>query len=218
VNFVGHIVVAALTGAPTTPTPDAVLLGAAVPDFAAWRRFRMIGAQASGTHIGDGITLHHRTDSIFHAHPSFTDSQRRIRDQLVASNVPRGAARACAHVGIEMMIDGALLRSPDTQRATQRTLGAIGARPDGLALLTREPAEQWLAHLDSVAAYGIPSGYLSPPMLAERLFRILRGRRRLVLPAEHVETVATVLGAHRNEIVDFADALAHDVADTLTLG
>ena len=209
-NAGGHIaVVAGLSGQEAEP---GLLLGSALPDLAAMGRFRLLGATANAS-VAKGIFLHHRTDEAFHRHPWFTRRNRALIEQLQEAGVQRGPARACSHVGIELLLDGELLRHQSLTQATTTAFAAIGPRrPDLSSLVLAPHSERWLQHLDRLADHQLPTDYHDPWAVARRLQRILARRPRLALAQELVGTVAEVLAGHKPEI----DATAGSLVAELT--
>lgn len=213
-NIIGHIAVAARHG----PDDPVVFLGAALPDLAAWGRFRLDGSRSKATAVACGVALHHRTDSAFHSHPWFVDIQTKIRRQLEAGGVARGPARASAHVGVEMLLDGALDHDPTIQAATIDALGAIASNPPGMEdLVGTESLDRWRGHLDAVSRYGVPTDYGDPHAVAARLVRILSHRPRLRLDASHCPTVASVLADHGRAITATARPLVDELAGMVAM-
>src|ERR1051325_9448351 len=125
VNFVGHIAAGLRVGDDRQPT--AFLVGTALPDFASMARTRLRPANGS---LAEGIALHHAIDHAFHAHDWFLDAERDVRDSLRADGLPDGAARACAHVGPELLLDGALLDDDAVARAVDRVYDVLADPPD----------------------------------------------------------------------------------------
>ena len=103
----GHIATGLRVGG--DPVDPPFLVGTALPDFAAMARTRLGAAEGS---LGEGIALHHATDHAFHAEGWFLDLERELRELFRDDGLPDGGARACAHVGPELLLDGALLDDP----------------------------------------------------------------------------------------------------------
>jgi len=215
-NLIGHIAVARRIGSHPHDA-DVVALGSVVPDLAAWGRFRLTGRHAQGTALGHGISIHHQTDTEFHSHRWFVDIQTQIRSALESAGVGRGPARACAHVGTEMLIDGTLHQDPQIAEATSAALGVIGSAPRGLTqIVAPDTVTDWERHLGSVVWYGIPVDYHDPHAVAARLGRILNRRPRLRLDPNDVGVVAAILNDHHPNIVDSAHQIVDDVVAVLT--
>lgn len=102
-NYLGHAFVASLQS-----SDPAFALGAMLPDLTQMAGLRLTRVSAR---LIDGIAFHHRTDSAFHAHPSFVDGQRALQRALSDAGVRKGPARAMAHIGIEFLIDAAFVPS-----------------------------------------------------------------------------------------------------------
>jgi hypothetical protein len=102
-NFFGHVVVATWQ-----PARDArTALGAMLPDLVGVAGLR--GVAPGDPEVARGVALHHRTDEVFHASDTFVSLQTLLRSALEARGIRGGPARAAAHVGIELLLDGLLL-------------------------------------------------------------------------------------------------------------
>ncbi len=231
-NFVGHIHLALvhLDGAGPGRTPGAVessvpdpdggavpyLVGSALPDFAAMGRFRLTG-RPGDEGVRAGIELHHRTDDAFHRHPWFRSNSTAVAEQLEARGLSRGAARACGHVGIELLLDGHLLAGrPALRTSTQRALRSAGEPRLGLVVAVEEhqrPA--WRDHLDTLSSWSLPEDYGEADAVAERLRRILARRPRLAFGDDEVHLVGRVLAERKPTLEAGTDELVADLAETL---
>lgn len=215
-NAGGHIAVAAGLG--DGANDSGYLLGAALPDLSTMGGFRLLGATRDPS-ITTGIRLHHQTDDAFHRHPWFTDRNRSLNTVLLEAGVGRGAARACAHVGIELLLDGELLDDPTIAAATDRAFAAIGPSLDALApLVLPSELDGWRRHLARLAEHQLPADYADPRAVAHRLFRILARRRRLALDEALVETVASALAAAQPSIAASASSLLAGLKAALQAG
>lgn len=172
-NFFGHVVVASWES-----DSSPFLLGAMVPDFAT-----MIGARVPlSTHaeVAGGIRFHHRTDQIFHDSETFRDLSRSARERLRALGVPRPQALAVGHIGVEILLDGALADA-DARRHYQ---GALAAGRDvtvsrSLAWAVPEVEGRFDALLDALASRGVPTE--TEGLSAFRIVRALAPRPKLRL-------------------------------------
>lgn len=189
-------------------------LGAALPDFAAIGRFHLQVPPESWPDGRDqpirvGIALHHRTDEAFHRHPWFTERVQILRHRLEAQGIARGPARAIAHVGPEMLLDGALLGGH--QPRIDATFAALDHHRPSLADWTRSTTVDWAAHLERLVEHGLPSDYGDPAAVARRLLRILAGRPRLGFEASQLGIVIAELEAQyptiASEATDFFDVI-----------
>ncbi len=206
-NAGGHIAVAHRLGTFDGDDDTGVNLGAALPDLAAIGHFRLRGATGDDA-VTHGIALHHRTDDAFHQHPWFTDRNRELADRLGQAGVGRGPARACSHVGIELLLDGELLRDPAHQTASADAYNGIVDRLDALEPLVEvDERPRWRHHLTRVAERHLPDYYDDPHAVAALLHRILSARPRLALPAEQVSIVAEALADAQPDIAATANGL-----------
>ena len=131
-NFFGHATVASwVSNAP------AVVLGAMLPDFATMIRARP--PTAKQPELWRGVRLHHDTDAVFHDHPVFRELCADAVAALSELGLARGPARATAHVGVEIHIDGVLARDDSARKSY---LDALGAAPALAAKLDWRAAEE----------------------------------------------------------------------------
>ncbi|MFT7598508.1 MAG: hypothetical protein ACI8TP_001429 [Acidimicrobiales bacterium] len=205
-NVGGHLAVAAeISDEPT------FWLGSVLPDLGAIGRFRLLGTVDHST-VTAGIAFHHDTDAAFHSHPWFVDIQSRLHGSLVAAGLTRGAARAIAHVGPELLLDGSYLADRDKH---DQALAAVATIGDGLASLVAIDSEGWMIHLRRVAEVGLPTDYADPAAVAARLHRILMRRPRLSFEETCVDDVAEILAERRLEIETIAGPLLAELVSQL---
>ncbi len=185
-NVVGHIAVA--QGLSSDPR---VHLGAALPDLATFGRYRLT-RPSEHPDIAEGVRLHHRTDDAFHASEWFRSRQGRLRLLLEHElGFSRGQARAIAHVGPEMMIDGVLLRSSAMGATVRSAFGQLIVEENRLGELVDE--DGWPTHLIEVERRGLPDDYDDPRAVAARLERVLRRRPRLRFEIDRIEDATSAL-------------------------
>ncbi len=204
------------------PGRPRVWLGAALPDLGSIGGIRLLGETADRS-LGQGIALHHQTDHAFHRSTWFTGRQRQLTDRLAEGGLGRGAARAIAHVGPELLLDGALhLDRPtggiDSQAlcdSIDQALAEIEHHPYTLSSLVPADPDGWLTHLTKVAALGPPDDYDDPRAVAYRLHRILRSRPRLAFDESDLDLVADELALEWPEISrtgpEFVSGLANEL-------
>lgn len=209
-NIAGHVTVA-MRLAPDAPR---VWLGAALPDLGAMGRFRLMG-QTADPDVSAGIALHHATDDVFHRHPTFTGAMARLRADLAGDGVGRGPARAVAHVGPELLIDGYLLGDPTVGEAVDAAFAQIEFLGPSLATLVESNEPAWERHLAEVPGWGLPTDYADPLAVANRLHRILSRRPRLQLDSGHVEHVGHRLAAEQADLDAAVPELIGDLERSL---
>ncbi|HJL19167.1 MAG TPA: hypothetical protein RMH99_26115 [Sandaracinaceae bacterium LLY-WYZ-13_1] len=193
-NFVGHAAVARWVGA-----EPRWVLGAMLPDLAGMARARV--RDAADPRVAAGIAFHHVTDDAFHGAASFLRLQVEGAAALEGRGLGRGPARAVAHVGPELLIDGLLLEDEGTCAAY---LDALEPPPGALGLRFRgEGGADRFARLHArLRAHGLPDDYRSPARVGHRLVQILRRRPRLALPEEALPSVVPWLEDVRQTLVD----------------
>jgi hypothetical protein len=185
VNFVGHAHVAL-----RLRDDAAFVLGAMLPDFASMARVRI----ASTTHEGlrAGIAFHHQVDDAFHGSPTFVALAARAGDRLEREGVGRGPARAAAHVGIELVLDGLLVRDPETRSAYRTAVASAGPTELGrhLTFPRDEHRERYEDFVGRLVRWGVPDGYNDPEIVLTRLVQTLSRRPRLALAPNELPSVA----------------------------
>lgn len=211
-NFVGHIHLARLHLDHTGTAPDGFLIGAALPDFAAMGRFRLTDRPTDDS-VRAGVELHHRTDDAFHSHRWFRTNSQMVSKRLEQEGLPRGAAKACGHVGVELLLDGQLLDENDGLReAVERATAGVDQPSLGLTSLVNESKQQdWSRHLESISGWPLPDDYRSATAVAERLRRILSRRPRLAFTPEHIELVGNTLGDCQPDLESSSASLIEDL-------
>jgi hypothetical protein len=208
VNFVSHVVVAdRAVHAPTTR----LLLGAAAPDLA---RMARVPVARTGTadHL-EGVTIHHRTDTVFHELAWFRRHNRRLVHLLAERGVRRGPARGGAHVLIELLLDGALLargEHAETFSAPWRALS--GPDRDALAVVEAEHHQPWIDFLGQLTRRLDPAAYGDPAYAADRTAGTLARRPRLAMTDDEVLTLRRVAVEIQPTITAEADEVLHTTA------
>lgn len=208
-NFFGHATIALWS----TDDP-AHVFGAMVPDFAG-----MVGTSVAHaldhTGLQGGIDLHHRTDDAFHGAPIFIDLCRVALQQMESIGVSRASARAVAHVGTELLLDG-WLASNDAAVSAYRAamvegpslIRAISFRSDDGASRC-----QWL--LSRLAPAPVPHRYNETEFVAERLVFALASRPRLALSSEDAARVRRLLPEIQARVTLAAPSLIESVRQRL---
>jgi hypothetical protein len=184
VNFFGHAALACRES-----SAPAFVLGSMLPDF--WAMIRARSPVISHAELASGIAFHHTSDAAFHDAPTFRLLTRWAFEALIARGLERGRARAVAHVGIEILLDGELARDERARVAYRQ--GLAMAAPDALGgcIAWRNTGEsQRFENLRiGLAARGIAADDVSPALVAFRLERALTGRKRLALEPSHTALV-----------------------------
>jgi hypothetical protein len=180
-----------------------------LPDLAAIARVRL--ARPAGE-MGAGVAFHHACDEAFHESAWFRSHNVELRDALVAAGVDRGAARACSHAGVEMLLDGAAMGDARVAESAQRALDAVDADAAQLAELAPADARPLLCErLHLIGRTLDPRRYAEPRFVAERLHRMTAGRRRIELPLRQVVVVADALARVQPRIAGDADGVMREV-------
>jgi hypothetical protein len=197
-NFFGHAALAARHFADLTPAPSArdlptLCLGAMLPDFIGM--LRLGRPTVTDAVLSRGIAFHHGTDEVFHELEAFQRLSRGAFAWLSERNLPRGPARAVAHMGIEMLLDEAFATDPHAREAyvaalrvplAERMHFPIATDAERLAALQQ-------ALLGRAESYQLPSAEL----VAERIRRSLSARPRLATDDAGQALLVTWIAAAR---------------------
>jgi hypothetical protein len=183
-NFFGHAAVASWH-----ETEPRFVLGAMLPDFATMIRARP--PTALDPDLARGIALHHATDAVFHDSASFRELGAWAFEQLCAQGLARGPARAAAHVGIEILIDGVLAVDGAARRAYLDAI-ALARRldPDRVRWQRSADGQRFSELVSALDARGVSRAHGTPAVVALRVERTLAGRPRLALAGSEIALVA----------------------------
>ena len=198
-NFFGHAHVAIRESA-----SPAFVIGSMLPDFASMVGCRIASVDAGA--LADGVAHHHHTDALFHASETFVDFQRRSCARLDAAGVRWGTARAVAHVGVELLLDGELTQLGD---ANDAYLAALEAEASAALSSVRwrgdDGSQAVRGLLDRLRAHGVPHDYGDVAVVLDRLTRVLARRTRLAIEpgaADAVRSELTLLSAEVQSSVE----------------
>lgn len=183
-NFFSHSAVAAEHfGSISPPRPAAELrvlcAGAMLPDFVGM--LRLGRPTIHDPVLARGVAFHHGTDAAFHELNSFQRLTRQSFSWLSQRHLPRGPARAVAHIGIEILLDEVLATEPAARDAYRAALGV--PLPSLLEFANPNDAER-LAELQAALLTRAATQLAPvPELVAARIARSLAGRPRLALDA-----------------------------------
>jgi hypothetical protein len=184
VNWYAHAVLAEIRS-----REPACLLGAMLPDLAAAAGLR--AAPPREGPLALGFRLHLAADAAFHVDPDFTALVRAGREALEHEGLARGRARAAAHVGVELVLDGWLAGRRDPSTAFRAALALAGELADDATLFRPAPRpERWRSLLAALAEHQLPAAYARPERAARGVERALARRPRLALGPGEEEVVA----------------------------
>jgi hypothetical protein len=213
-NLVGHLSVA--LDSDSAPPSTAFLIGCMLPDLAAIARVRIA---RPGGELGRGVAFHHECDAVFHESAWFRVTNAALRDALLDAGVDTGAARACSHAGVEMLLDGRLVKDATVDTHARLVFGAVSASADALGPLAPDAQRAvWTERLEMIGTSLDPARYQDPEFVAERLQRMTAGRRRIELRTEQVAAVAATLRDAQPAIGDVAFDVVASVRGAVASG
>lgn len=208
-NFYGHATVA--TWYERHPR---FVLGSMLPDFASMAGARLRGAE--DPLVARGIELHHQTDDVFHRAALFLRLSETGADELIDRGLGRGPARAVAHIGTELLLDGLLLEDSGDELTKEAYLGAVAAAEAsdlGLEFRREEGSDRFQALSSRLSGYGLPLAYRDPEMVFVRLTQALHRRPRLALVPEDEAVVVPWLRQTRRVLEEEGDGLVREVRE-----
>jgi hypothetical protein len=210
VNFFSHAALAAYERANT-----GFVFGAMLPDFAS-----MIGARPPGVLHGEieaGVAFHHRTDHVFHESATFRRLCQTALEALKALGVRHGSARAVAHVGTEILLDGVLAQDARARLAyTQAIEQAVEAELGQYVSWRKTEERARFAELQAALQQrGIAPEYAAPEVVVRSLSRTLASRPRLALEPGADALVLLWVRSAQSEVTESAGALLTEVSHGL---
>jgi hypothetical protein len=206
-NFVAHCLVAFRAG---QPSPE-YYMGAALPDLMAMAAIRCDYGRLP-SEMQRGVACHHDTDRMFHADEAFVRGSQALRDEGERNGLSKGASRAVAHAGWELVLDGVLVERTNAVSLFGEAIVHAGSATAGL---DEEGASRWAQLLDRFSRYQPWLHYDDPQFLAEALHRRLEGRPRLTFPRHQVGVVASVLAGCQPAVSAEADQVVDRVVGAL---
>jgi hypothetical protein len=214
-NFFGHALVAQRRELARGSIRAEFVLGAMLPDFASMLRSRP--PTVSDDALSEGLAFHHLTDDAFHGSESFLGLSGRALSFLVGHGLSRGSARAVAHVGVELLLDGAFA-------AETRTNEAYLSAVDCALTLSMASRIHWLdAALatrfsklcQNLRQRGAFPSNTPAEVMAQRLREILADRPRLAMDEAGQSVVREWIMIARPMIVSGAPLVLREVQDRL---
>lgn len=173
---------------------DAFVLGAMLPDLISMARMGGNRTQLASADLKAGWDFHLRTDEVFHRTKSFQVLNRAALDHFTRLNIRKGPARACAHIGVEMLID-ATLAEDDRYHAPYVQALRWGARQaHEFGHLDSGQGTRLFALLEHLADQGPKIHNANPERLAFRLERTLYDRPQLRPTDSELQEVVRYLG------------------------
>src|SRR5258708_23639213 len=144
-----------------------------LPDFAGMIRARLASESTIDRGVSAGVDLHHATDAVFHGAPAVVALMRELDERLARGGCSRGARRATAHVGTELMLDGVLV---DDAAYRASYLAGLACDPSTARWRDADAPPRLAILVDRLRAHGAPFDLRRadaivrrlPPMLAHR--------------------------------------------------
>jgi hypothetical protein len=214
-NFFGHALIAQRNEATRGAIRPEFVLGAMLPDFASMLRTRP--PETSHDALRAGLAFHHRTDDAFHGSQSFLEFSRLASSFLAERGLARGAARAVAHVGVELLLDAAFARETAANEAYLWAVECgLTARVASHIHWPNSELESKFQHLcHSLRQRGAYRSDTPAELVAERLRNILADRPRLAMDDAGQSVVRDWVMSARSSIVSGAARLLLEVEQRL---
>jgi hypothetical protein len=209
VNFFGHAVAASWVD-----SSPAFGYGAMLPDLVS-----MVGTRrfvCDDPAVERGVSFHHLTDRCFHADPTFVALETRSRKQLAELGVRKGPRRALSHVGIELLLDAALARSP-AHIAVYRAALQFGQHTSAVLVMPKrehEPLRALARILFERATQLVPKNALEA---TDRMARVLQHHPALSFDASEHDAVMRWTERAIREVDDAAESWISALQQAVTV-
>jgi hypothetical protein len=179
-NFFGHAWLAA-----KRHDAPAFVFGAMLPDLAGMLRLRVETVRDRS--LEEGRRFHLATDAAFHRLPAFGRLNRASTRALREAGLRSGPARAVAHVGLELLLDGWIAECHGTPALYQPALSQGPSLLRSVVFRGRQDPAPLADLCRRIAGARLPpEDWCAPERLAARLVRILAPRPRLALVASEL--------------------------------
>ena len=191
-------------------------LGAMLPDLTGMLGLRL--RHVDHAVLAAGVAYHHATDAAFHAAPIFLTLCAHGVSTLSEAGVGRGTARAVAHVGTELLLDGALSRDDSRALQAYRAALEIGTHEhlvDHIDLAGSANAQSLHDGLIRLAGAPIPEGYREAAFVFARLRSILARRPRLAMQDADLARVQRYVEEIQPRVTQVAAELLEQVRASL---
>ena len=185
-NFFSHAVIAARRS-----EDPRWILGSMLPDFCSMAGLRLETVTGDAP-LERGVAFHHTSDDAFHGAPIFVEMMETAREELEAEGLDDGPAMAIGHVGVELLLDGALVDQSGVSvgyRAAMEEAPHVGPLLRFVGVEVDPGEARWRSLATRLAAAPLPERYTEPGFVADRLIRILATRPRLAVRFGHEHLV-----------------------------
>lgn len=210
-NFFGHALMAQRREKTRGLVRAEFVLGSMLPDFASMLRARP--PTVTLDELRAGLAFHHQTDDAFHGAQSFLEFSRQASNFLSSHGLARGSARAVAHVGVELLLDGAFAQEEPANEAYLSALDcALTPRVAGHIHWQSGDGDARFRHLcHNLTRRGAFVSDTPAELIAERLRNILADRPRLAMDDAGQSVVREWVLTARPAIVAGAPTLLDEV-------
>lgn len=188
---------------------EAVVLGAMLPDW--YSMLRLKETAPADPQVALGVEFHLETDALFHCTPTFVSCNQMAVAALRNAGVSRGPARACAHIGVEMLIDAELMKDEEHFEAYREALAFGAHSPHPFSESPPEAREKLVWLCKHLLSGGRAVHHTTRERFRERLGNALRGRRRLEPSRDELEAIAQYL-SQESEVAQQVPSLLKELA------
>ena len=216
-NFFGHALIAQRAEATRGPIRSEFVLGAMLPDFASMLRTRPPVATLDA--LSAGLSFHHQTDDAFHGSQSFLEFSRQASSFLSDRGLPRGTARAVAHVGVELLLDAAFAGENGANEAYLSAVACAESERVERCIFwpTSDLSQRFRELCRNLQNRGRFQENPASELVAERLRRILADRPRLAMDERGLLVVQEWVSSARSGITSGAPQLLRELEQRLRL-
>lgn len=191
----------------------AFALGAMLPDLVG-----MVGLslpRGLSADVAEGTAHHVQADSAFHGAPIFTRLSAAASTELRHRGMEKGRARAVAHVGVEILIDGGLAENSSAVTHYKNALAHGRCLAPGWRWPSPRDAQRLADLCERLESRPLRDDSWEPERIAWRLERALSGRPRLALSGTDVWRARQWSTDYREQICALTPMLLWEVRRAL---
>lgn len=209
-NFFGHATIAS-----TYCRRPIFIFGSMLPDFISICRTQL--TNISDPELAAGVEFHHKVDDIFHRSPIFVDLCSQAVKMLCDKSIQRSSARAIAHAGIELLLDGILGKDHSVYSVYIEALKAGKSKNLFCSLSFSTPVSfSYLSSLlNRLENSHVIENYRNFEFVANRLHDILISHPKLRFEIEEIEAITEWVQFENSLVLEKKNELLYFIHDKI---
>jgi hypothetical protein len=188
-----------------------------LPDFLTMAGLRL-EAVMDDPELERGVNFHHLTDDVFHSAPIFEQMMASASEELTRRGMDKWPATAIGHVGVELLLDGALVSLGHSLGEYRSAVNELPNTEHSLRFSgsnQSDNANKWRRLALNLPSSRVPEGYADSDFVAARLIGILNGRPYLSVPLSQQPLVFSWAERWASKMPEMAPRLLAQVQDRL---